>query len=252
MNAEEIIKNLIKEFPGKAVIPNSKTEPTEIICEVEPSREHTEYSLAIAYIKRSEPHRHIKATETYEVGEGRLDLFLDGMRMRLNVGQSVDITPGAIHWAEGEWARVKVTSKPGWILDDHIIVEKAVSAGGVVVKDGKILFVKFSDSNGITFPKGHVEKGETYEEAAIREVAEETGLEGIKVVRKLGMVTRPAIERDGKVVIKDIHLFLMESKGFVQGKADEETEWLSIEEALPRLFPQEAKFLKANIKFLDI
>lgn len=81
---------------------------------------------------------------------------------------------------------------------------------------------------------------------------EETGLEGIKVIRKLGMVIRPAIERDGKVVIKDIHLYLMETEGFVQGKADEETVWLSMEEALPKLFPQEAEFLETNRKYIDI
>jgi ADP-ribose pyrophosphatase YjhB (NUDIX family)/quercetin dioxygenase-like cupin family protein len=244
MNADGIIKKLNNEFPGKVVIPNSKTEPTEVICEVEPSNEHAEYSLAVAYIKKSSPHRHVKATETYVVEEEKLDLYLDGVKKTLNVGQSFDIVPGVIHWAEGNWARVRVTSKPGWKLDDNIIVEKAVSAGGVIVKDGKVLFVNFSDSNGITFPKGHVGQGESYEEAALREAKEETGLRGLKIVRKLGMVTRPSLERDGKVVIKDIYLFLMQTYNVEKGEADEDTEWLSIEEALPRLFPQEAEFLR--------
>lgn len=252
MTPEEIIKKLKSDFPGKAVFPNSDTNPEEIICEVDSSAGHSDFSLAVAFIKNSVPHRHIKTVETYEVEDGKLDLFLDGVKKTLSVGQSYTINPGVIHWAEGGWTRVKVTSKPGWTPEDHIAVEKAVSAGGIVVKDGKILFVKFPSGEGVTFPKGHVEKGETYDEAATREVMEETGLGGVKVNKKMGMVTRPAIEKDGKVVIKDIHLFLMKTEGFVQGKADEETVWLSMEEALPRLFPQEADFLKTNKKLIDI
>lgn len=122
MKADEIIKKLNKDFPGKAVIPNSKTEPTEIICEVDPSSEHGDYSLAVAYIKKSVPHRHIKAIETYEVEDGKLDLFLDGVIKILTKGQKHTIQPGVIHWAEGDWVRVKVTSKPGWVLEDHIQV----------------------------------------------------------------------------------------------------------------------------------
>lgn len=170
MIPEDIIKNLKSEFPGKAVIPNSKTNtnPEEIICEVDSSTGHSDFSLAVAYIKKSVPHRHIKAVETYEVEDGRLDLFLDGIKKTLNVGQSYTINPGVIHWTGGDWVRVKVSSKPGWTLNDHIFVEKALSAGGMIVKDGKILFVKFPNSEGVTFPKGHVEKGETFEETAIR------------------------------------------------------------------------------------
>jgi len=123
-------------------------------------------------------------------------------------------------------------------------MKKAVSAGGVIVQNGEILFVKFPDGKGITFPKGHVEKGETYEQTALREAIEETGYVDLQIVKKLGMVTRPAIETNGKKVIKDIHLFLMKIVGEEKGKADEETEWLTIEEALTRLMPQEVSFLE--------
>jgi len=244
MKAEEIIKKLKSEFPGKSVIPNSEANPGEIICEVEPTNEHSDYSLAIAYIKKSSSHRHVKTIETYEVEEGQLDLYLDGVRNTLRTNQTYTINPGIIHWAEGNWTRVKVASKPGWTSDDHIIVEKAISAGGVVVKDGKIAFVKFPEGEGITFPKGHVEQGESYEQAALREVSEETGLKVLKIVKELGIVTRPSVETDGKVVIKDIHLFLINVESSALGNADEETVWLSMDEAIPRLFPQEAEFLK--------
>ena len=72
-------------------------------------------------------------------------------------------------------------SKNRKTIDHNAVLGKAVSAGGVVVRDGKIIFVKFSDGQGITFPKGHVEQGETYEQAALREVGEETGLKDLQI-----------------------------------------------------------------------
>ena len=56
-----------------------------------------------------------------------------------------------------------------------------------------------------------MEKDETSEEAALREVMEETGYSGLKIVKKLGMVTRPGTETDGTEVSKDIHLYLMKT-----------------------------------------
>jgi ADP-ribose pyrophosphatase YjhB (NUDIX family)/mannose-6-phosphate isomerase-like protein (cupin superfamily) len=246
-----VIEKLKAEFPGKVVIPNSETGPTEIICEVDPSSMHPDYSVAIAYVKESTPHRHAKSTEFYEVEEGKLDLYLDGVKHVLTEGQTCSVSPGVIHWAEGNWARVKVTSKPGWTIDDHIYVERAVSAGGVVVKKGRILFVKLTNCEKITFPKGHVEKDETYEKTALREVGEETGFKDLEIVKNLGMVTRPSVEVDGRLVIKDIHLFLIKVNSDSKGKSDEETLWLTKEEAMPRLFSQEAEFLKTvrNLEF---
>ena len=50
-------------------------------------------------------------------------------------------------------------------------------AGGVVEKDGKILFQRRSDNNRWGLPGGLLELNETYLDAAIREIKEETGLE---------------------------------------------------------------------------
>jgi 8-oxo-dGTP pyrophosphatase MutT (NUDIX family) len=59
-------------------------------------------------------------------------------------------------------------------------------------------------------PKGHIEADETPEQAALREVAEETGLNGLTVVAEL-----PTIDwyfRDGgRLVHKFCHFFLVES-----------------------------------------
>lgn len=248
MTAKKILNSLNEEFPGKAIIPNSENNPTEILCEIDPSSLHPDYGVAIAYIKKSEPHQHIKSIETYEVEEGELNFYLDGVKKVLKKGQTYTINPGVIHWGEGNWARVKVTSKPGWTMEDHVLVQKATSAGGVIIREGKILVVKFPNNDGVTFPKGHIEEGETDEEAALREVQEETGLKNLRVMEKLGVVTRPATEMDGRIVIKDIHLFRMEIVGEDKGKAEEETEWLPIDEAMIRLLPQESEFLKKVLK----
>lgn len=50
-------------------------------------------------------------------------------------------------------------------------------AGAIIVKDGKILFQRRSDNNKWGLIGGLLELDETYEEAALREIREETGLE---------------------------------------------------------------------------
>ena len=50
------------------------------------------------------------------------------------------------------------------------------AAGGVVVRDGRVLLVHRPKYDDWTFPKGKAEEGESDEECAVREVAEETGL----------------------------------------------------------------------------
>ena len=49
------------------------------------------------------------------------------------------------------------------------------AAGGVVVRDGHVLLVHRPKYDDWTLPKGKLNPGETEEEAAVREVEEETG-----------------------------------------------------------------------------
>ena len=58
-------------------------------------------------------------------------------------------------------------------------------AGAVVVMEGRCLAIRRADRNEWVFPKGHLEEGERAEDAAIREVREETGLE-IEILSPLG------------------------------------------------------------------
>ncbi|MCL6627446.1 MAG: deoxyribose-phosphate aldolase, partial [Alicyclobacillus shizuokensis] len=57
-------------------------------------------------------------------------------------------------------------------------------------------------------PKGHVELGETWEEAAVREISEETGIRA-RILAPLGRVEYP-ISRDGQQVRKQVRLFLLQ------------------------------------------
>jgi 8-oxo-dGTP pyrophosphatase MutT (NUDIX family) len=65
--------------------------------------------------------------------------------------------------------------------------KKYAAAGGVVARDGLAL-VLLRRNGEVRLPKGHVEKGETAAECAVREVAEETGLRAPRVVSRLGEV----------------------------------------------------------------
>ena len=59
----------------------------------------------------------------------------------------------------------------------------APAAGGVVVKDGRFIGIV---RHGIPdLPKGHIEEGETPEQAALREVEEETGIGKLQIVKAL-------------------------------------------------------------------
>lgn len=50
------------------------------------------------------------------------------------------------------------------------------SCGAIVIDNEKVLVVKHNAGH-VSFPKGHMEKGETEKETAIREVKEETGID---------------------------------------------------------------------------
>ncbi len=121
MTADEIIKKLKDDYPGKEIIRLPEDNPTEIICELEPTREHTEYSVAIAAINSSLPHYHKLATEEYEVLDGELELSIENTIVVLEKGENHTVNPGQLHSATGKFTLVRVTSKPGWTSDDHIL-----------------------------------------------------------------------------------------------------------------------------------
>ena len=123
MNAKTILEELSAKYPGKTIIKNDEKNPTEILCEIEPSNEHPDYSLAVAVIDKSVPHTHKKSTEIYRVVKGKLKLNVDSETIELTGGEEYTIKPGQIHWAEGDEVWIECISKPGWTLEDHMLAE---------------------------------------------------------------------------------------------------------------------------------
>lgn len=89
------------------------------------------------------------------------------------------------------------------------LLPNVVAGGGKVYNDkGDILFIFRNDKWDL--PKGKLEKDETIEEAAIREVEEETGVEGLEIVKPLNM-TYHIFKRHGKHKIKVTYWFEMKT-----------------------------------------
>lgn len=105
----------------------------------------------------------------------------------------------------------------------------ATHAGGVVHRDDdRILLVRARPSpHEWVLPKGHIEEGETAEEAAVREVAEEAGA-AATVVGPLGVVE--FVKGNGKPA--RVQFFLMRYVTRVPSAEERQARWWSFDEAL--------------------
>jgi len=129
-----------------------------------------------------------------------------------------------------------------------------VSAGGLVVDStGKLgLLIGRRDLKDATgkrilrsLPKGHIEVGETPEEAALREVQEETGI--VSVIEKSLGVIDFWFMAGGKRIHKTVHHYLFrESGGLLAAQESEvdEVAWFPLAEIVDRLaYPDEKKLI---------
>jgi 8-oxo-dGTP pyrophosphatase MutT (NUDIX family) len=120
------------------------------------------------------------------------------------------------------------------------------SAGGLVVQvnggSAEVALIARHNRAGRLewcLPKGHPEDGETLQETAVREVEEETGIQG-RPLRALGSVDY-WFSAEGRRVHKVVHHFLLEAVGgtiSVEGDPDREAvdaEWVPLEELEQRL-----------------
>src|ERR1700719_3700639 len=126
----------------------------------------------------------------------------------------------------------------------------ATSAGGIILReiDGQLKIALAQHARATkswVLPKGHVEAGETIQQAALREIYEETGLEHIQLIKHLGTIMRESLKSTGDVEEKTIHLFLAYAPGnnHPQIPVDPrfiEVSWFSPQEAI-KLLPYESE-----------
>ena len=114
------------------------------------------------------------------------------------------------------------------------------AAGGVVVRPAaagpEICVVHRPRYSDWTLPKGKLDPGETFEQAALREVREETGMTG-ELVEQLGEV-RYWYQREGKKIPKLVTFFLFEYRSGDAADHDtevEEVRWIALEDAASAL-----------------
>jgi 8-oxo-dGTP diphosphatase len=103
------------------------------------------------------------------------------------------------------------------------------AAGGLVVRDGKVAVVHRPKYDDWSLPKGKVDPGESWEQAAVREVEEETGVRA-RIVSELA----PSHYRDRKGRPKTVRWYRMEVEDagpFEPGAEVDDLRWLAPDEA---------------------
>jgi len=121
------------------------------------------------------------------------------------------------------------------------MIGQEISAGGVVFKKEQDVFrvVLYCRNNATQWclPKGKIESGETKEEAALREVKEETGLTG-EIIRHINDIRYEYFSSKRNLKIKrTVHFFLIQHTGGTIGDHENKTEavqWFSLDDAIAK------------------
>jgi 8-oxo-dGTP pyrophosphatase MutT (NUDIX family) len=126
------------------------------------------------------------------------------------------------------------------------------AAGGIVNNpDGDVLFIKRLGKWDL--PKGKMEKGESREESAVREIEEETGLRDVEMVRFINTTYHIYVERNGDKVLKCTHWFEMNFDGEDTSKPQieegiTEVAWKNTAQIENEVFPSTFKNIKLIVK----
>ncbi|MBI4426508.1 MAG: NUDIX domain-containing protein [Candidatus Kerfeldbacteria bacterium] len=133
--------------------------------------------------------------------------------------------------------------------------KEATSAGGIVVRlqnnKPEILLLRDKHFADWTLPKGHVEKGETLEQAALREIFEEAGVTSATIIKQLRTFRR-FVEKSNEW--KTIHYFLITTQPEQPldklESEDFEIQWFSLED-LPKMYlPEQQKVIVDNLNLI--
>ena len=142
-----------------------------------------------------------------------------------------------------------------------MVQRTATSAGAIILREveGKLkvaLAHHPRTTKSWVLPKGHVEEGESLEQAALREIYEEAGLDHVQLIKHLGTITRESVKSNGDVEQKTIHFYLAYAPGDSQSHAPTdpkfiEVNWFSPREAIELLpYASERAFLREHLGLL--
>jgi ADP-ribose pyrophosphatase YjhB (NUDIX family) len=133
--------------------------------------------------------------------------------------------------------RVEETSAGGLVVD-RVAAPQVAALIGRHDRHGRLLW---------SLPKGHLEDGETAEDAAIREVEEETGIRG-RVLAPLGTIDYWFVVEDRRIH-KTVHHYLLEAFGGELSDEDievEEVAWVPLTDLPERLAYADERRLVAS------
>ena len=104
------------------------------------------------------------------------------------------------------------------------------AAGGIIVREAAVLLVHRPKYDDWSFPKGKLEEGESWEECAVREVEEETGLR-CELGELVGSTRYFVLQGP-----KEVHYYRMTCEGEARAQNEiDDVRWVRFDDALELL-----------------
>jgi 8-oxo-dGTP pyrophosphatase MutT (NUDIX family) len=127
--------------------------------------------------------------------------------------------------ARGKSKKPDVRAAGGLVWRSAVVADSSGTTGSSV----EVVMIHRPRYDDWSFPKGKLDRGESWAEAAVREVEEETGLRC-----ELGDELPPARYIDGKGRLKEVRYWIMRAVGLTQWAPNHEVDrrrWVQVDEA---------------------